>query len=130
MRASESQILQACLDWLEAEGRRRKNTRRPFGAFWRQNTGAFVIKDGSGARRFVRCGISGQADITGVLEGLRIEIECKTAKGKLSAAQEAFGRMIRENGGAYVVVRSVTELIAAIKTIEATEGGEELPVVH
>ncbi len=73
---------------------------------WRQNTG--VARMGA---RVVRFGIPGQADLTGVLPGgMRLEIECKTADGRLSIEQQNFRAMVTRFGGVYVVARSVSDV--------------------
>lgn len=74
---------------------------------WRQNTGAFKTDDG----RFIRFGVVGQADISGLFYGTgrRLEIECKTKTGKLSDAQKAFQAMVEFFGGVYIVVRDPDE---------------------
>lgn len=72
----------------------------PGGWFWRQNTGAARTASG-----FVRFGIPGQADITGVLNGRRVEVECKAMRGRLTEQQKIFGQRIEALGGRYVVAR-------------------------
>ena len=76
---------------------------------WRQNTGAGVMGDG----RFVRYGIPGQADISGIyLDGRRIEIEVKATKGRVSDAQKAWAEMIKNHNGLYLLARSADEVHA------------------
>ena len=96
---------------------------------WRQNTGVAAY-----GRRKVRYGVPGAADITGlipvvqVLEcphcggelstpplGVRLEIEVKSAVGRASADQVAYGAMIRRFGGIYVLARSVADVEEAIR---------------
>lgn len=98
---------------------------------WRQNTGAVKVGD-----RFVRYGIPGQADITGIIghrmniqsasmigfRGWRVEIECKTLTGRLRASQKAFRAMIERHGGVYLVIRSPGEALARILTIAHQRG--------
>lgn len=75
---------------------------------WRQNTGAFKVPE---SNRFIRFGVNGQADITGLTpEGRRVEIEVKRPGGKQSPAQKEFEAMIKANGGIYVLVNSVDDL--------------------
>ena len=77
---------------------------------WRANTGAVRI-----GGRFVRFGVKGQADLTGVLPGgVRLEIEVKSATGRPSEAQRNFRAMIERFGGVYVLARSVGDVIDAI----------------
>lgn len=88
---------------------------RRFGAddrlrIWRANSGVARFGD-----RFVRFGVPGQADISGILrDGRRIEIETKTSTGRLSRHQEAFCDMIRAFGGVYVLARCVRDVEAAL----------------
>ena len=87
---------------------------------WRNNVGA--AKDG---KRFVRFGLPGSADITGILaDGRRLEIEVKGPKGKLSERQRYFGEMIRAFGGVYIVVRSAAELIQKLNEEKERSGLE------
>jgi hypothetical protein len=65
--------------------------------------------------RFMRFGIPGQGDITGMLRGgKRLEIECKSDRGKLRDDQVEFGQAVNGGGGLYIVVRSVDELVRGL----------------
>lgn len=78
---------------------------------WRQNTGAAVTKQGS----LVRFGIPGQADISGIRsDGVRIEIEVKTARGRQSQAQRRWQAMIEKHNGIYILARSVDDVRAIL----------------
>ena len=59
-------------------------------------------------------GVTGQADISGIIapEGRRLEIEIKTGKGKQSEAQLRYQAMIKRSGGVYVLVRSLEDLVS------------------
>ena len=63
-----------------------------------------------------RYGSAGLADITAVISGFPVFIECKSPEAfkkpdhNLSAAQKAFGDHIREAGGYYIVVDGVWRL--------------------
>jgi hypothetical protein len=91
---------------------------REFGArpdlrIWRQNTGAARTPGG----RFVRFGIPGQADISGLRlpSGQRLEIECKVpAGGRQSKEQRQWQTIIERFGGLYVLARSVADVEAAL----------------
>src|SRR5262245_9385532 len=48
---------------------------------WRQNIGEFFFDDADGRRRRIRCGEPGMADVSGILRGVRLEVEVK-APGK------------------------------------------------
>lgn len=81
---------------------------RPDLRVWRQNTGAARLPSG----RIVRFGIPGAADISGILRGgRRLEIECKSRDGRLSALQERFCRVIQHHGGLYILARSVDDVL-------------------
>jgi len=86
---------------------------RPGVRLWRANV--LVARDHTG--RVVRAGVTGQADISGILapSGVRIEIECKSPTGKQSHAQRIWGDMIRKHGGIYVVARSVEDVEEALR---------------
>lgn len=76
----------------------------PNSYFWRQNTGARTDKDKTGKKRFTQFGIPGQADITGVVNGRRIEIELKVGKEKLRIEQVEFRDNIVRAGGLHLLV--------------------------
>ena len=68
---------------------------------WRANVGVARIGD-----RVVRFGVPGQADLTGILpDGRRLEIEVKSASGRQTTDQQAFGRMIERFHGIYILAR-------------------------
>lgn len=113
---SEAQVLAAIL---------REIGSRPDVRLWRANAGAARdVRTG----RIVRFGVPGQADLSGIWlapiecpecghiqhTGRRLEIECKSATGRLSAEQRRFLEMIRRFGGVGMVARSVTEAMAAL----------------
>jgi|TARA_Y100000310_G_C20693769_1_gene824076 photosystem II stability/assembly factor-like uncharacterized protein len=81
------------------------------GVFWRANTGASVYES-KGKKRFVRFGVAGQADITGLLKnGRRVEIEVKKKGGKQTEKQQAFQETIESNDGLYVLAYGVNDVI-------------------
>jgi len=68
---------------------------------WRANCGAARI-----GNRLIRFGIPGQADLTGILaDGRRLEIEVKSAGGRQTPDQAAFGRIIEKFNGIYLLAR-------------------------
>lgn len=80
---------------------------------WRSNTG--VSRSGG---RFVRFGIKGQGDITGLLPGgKRLELEVKLPGGKVSPEQVEFGARINAAGGLWAVVRSVDEAVIRVMEV-------------
>lgn len=88
---------------------------RPDVFAWRQNTGAFRTEH-KGKSRFLRFGIPGQADITGILaSGTRLELEVKQPGSRQREEQRVFGERIERMGGVYAVVHSIDEALAAVE---------------
>ena len=80
---------------------------------WRQNTGK-ARDPRTGA--VIAFGLPGQGDITGVLPGgRRLEIECKTAHGRLTPEQRAFGDRVVALGGLYVMARNVRDTVELVR---------------
>ena len=79
---------------------------------WRQNRATFQIEG-----RWVKCGMDGQADITGMmLDGRRLEVETKRRHGgRQSPGQKAFQAMIEASGGVYILAASVDDLLAGLE---------------
>ena len=112
---TERQTQRAILNWLGAQ---------PWCRLWRQNVGVFVAVSGSlprpgqdlyvpaGGWRIVKTGVAGAADLTGILapDGRRLEVEVKSKRGRQTAGQRTFQRMIEGTGGVYVVARSLEDL--------------------
>lgn len=106
----ESPVVKACLQVLQLA--------RIFA--WRNNTGAFVIPAANTfARRCIRYGYPGSADIFAILPGGRfLAVECKKPLGPRGGTggsvqtddQIAFERAIKSAGGEYVLIRSGKEL--------------------
>ena len=98
-------------DLVKAVNAARPILRRKFKLeIWRQNTGALKQN-----KRFIRFGIVGAADFTGIMKGKRVEIECKAAKGKQSDNQKAFQKMIEKHSGIYILAYSVQDIIEALE---------------
>lgn len=96
---------------------------------WRMNVAAAQF-GGS----FVRAGVIGQADLTGILpDGRRLEVEVKRQGGEQSEGQVAYQRMITRFGGVYVLAFSVadvyTQLLTAGYDLAATAPEETSPSV-
>lgn len=94
-------------------------------ALWRANTGVARVHGSH-----VRFGKVGAADITGLRDALhargqRIEIECKTEKGKQRPEQVEFQRMIEHFGGIYILARLVEDVKAVL---DATLRQDELQI--
>lgn len=110
MSASEAQILQETLLALTAEC-------GDVCTVWRSNSGAAMLPGAGGRMRRVTFGVEGQADISGLMHGSgrRLEIETKTATGRVRPAQETFRRVIAQAGGIYILARSAAEAVAAVR---------------
>jgi len=80
---------------------------------WRANVLAARMGD-----RFVRAGVPGQADLTGILRvggvGVSLWIEVKSATGRQTQSQEWFQQMVERLGGLYILARSVRDVDDAI----------------
>lgn len=98
MRESETQ--KAILQYLEAK--------RIF--HYRQNTGAFKTASGG----FYHFGTPGATDIVCVIKGQYVGIEVKAKGGKQSPNQKLFQKALEENGGKYLLVYSIDELMKQI----------------
>jgi hypothetical protein len=79
---------------------------------WRQNVVA--AKAGN---RFVRAGLPGMADISGIAppSGARIEIEVKAGRDTMSESQEDWRKMIIETGGIHIIARDVESALTQLK---------------
>ncbi len=88
---------------------------RPDMRLWRANVGLARIGGMGPHGRVVRFGLSGQADLTGILpNGLRLEIEVKSEFGRQTPEQRDYRHMIERFGGVYVLARSVEDVWQAI----------------
>jgi len=91
-------------------------------AVYRMNTGAAKVAD-----RFIRFGVPGQSDFTGIVKeircpicnrltgaGVRLEIECKAPDGRLTEHQKTWIAKIKEMNGIAIVFKpkTVEELFA------------------
>jgi hypothetical protein len=91
---------------------------------WRQNTGgAHLPGSGPRGKQFVRFGIPGQADLTGLVAstGRRLEIECKRPGEEQTDLQRHFESEIKRAGGVYLLVHSVGECRAKLDEVIAQE---------
>jgi hypothetical protein len=102
MRPRETDLVRATLVYLALT--------YPRGVWYRSNTGAFA-GEYKGRKRFVRFGIPGLADISGVLDGQAIYLEAKIGKAKLSEAQEAFRASVTAAGAQYHVTRELGDFV-------------------
>lgn len=105
MSTTETKLVKAALEFLKL---------RNIPA-WRNNTGAMAIQT-QGTKRFVRYGHVGSADILGCMPpaGRLLAIECKSAKGKQTAAQEDFEDAITAAGGLYILARTLDDIAESL----------------
>jgi hypothetical protein len=81
------------------------------GHAWRQNTGAFVLGEGSGAKRYFRSGPKGSPDIHGYLnDGRALFIEVKRPSGRITPEQQSFIDDAAGVGCVALIARSVEEV--------------------
>ena len=75
---------------------------------WRQNVGAARMSGGA----FVRFGLPGQADISGIIapSGRALFIEVKSATGRQSPKQVVFQRFVERYGAVYVLARGLSDV--------------------
>lgn len=100
IKLTEKQIEHQIMGWLKYSG---------VFVFKVENGGVFDQK--RGAFRFNHAlRLPGIADIIGLYEGVALAIEVKSAKGRLSPAQISFRDLWLENGGKYVLARSVEDV--------------------
>jgi hypothetical protein len=95
---AESDVLRACREYLILRGH----------VVYRANN--FGVYDKHG--RFIKAHeIKGVPDLEGCTkDGRFLGVETKSAKGRQTAEQRAFGEAVTRRGGVYVVARSVADL--------------------
>lgn len=77
--------------------------------------GILVLNNEQGRRgRFVFGLGKGSADLVCLVRGRAVFLELKTATGKPTADQLAWGALVVRHGGVYAVVRTVGEALAAV----------------
>lgn len=98
---------------------------------WRNNRVDAMVPGRGGKMRRVQAGVDGQADISGICcirhprlaprkFGLRIELEIKVGRDRLSDKQEAFREMINEHGGIFLVASDVAATLQRIDNVVRT----------
>jgi len=97
-KLKETDIQKAILDYL--------SVKRIF--HWRQNNGAIYDPKIGGYRSHT--GMKGVPDIICVIDGQFVGIEVKGPRGRQSADQKIFERRLIENGGKYILAKSVTDI--------------------
>jgi hypothetical protein len=92
---------------------------------WRNNCG---VAKPPGAKRAIRFGIPGQADISGMVMldlgiglplGIRLEVECKVPGGRMSQEQKDFQARVESLGGCYLLVHSAEEAVRELQAWRA-----------
>jgi len=82
---------------------------------WRNQSGVIPIQ-GKEKTRYIHASAKGSPDILGILPyGKCFGLEVKTPRGKVSAAQDAFGTRMVKLGAHYDIVRSVGEAVDAVR---------------
>jgi VRR-NUC domain len=99
-KESESSIQSAICDYLAL----RKHL------FWRANNVPVYMPDRQAFRAMPKHSLKGTPDIIVIQNGF-IGIEVKAKNGKLSPEQKEFERRCVENGGEYLVARSIDDVI-------------------
>lgn len=92
----------------------------PEARVWRNNVGAGIRAGDDGQQHFMRFGLKGSADISGILlYGQRLEIECKSKTGSYTKDQKAFRAMIERYGGCFIDATdgklTVDEIVQIVK---------------
>ena len=72
---------------------------------FRMNSGVLKTE-----RRFVRFGVPGMADVL-AFPGPVLWIECKSDRGRQTAEQASFQRMVESHGHAYLLARAPEDLL-------------------
>lgn len=106
----ETPLVRGCLQYLRLVGI----------PAWRVNTGAVKI-DG----RYVSFhGAPGHSDIIAIVKvnglGVAVFVECKSPDGRQRRNQKLFQQMVGENGGLYLLVRDVEQLIDGVTRFRGT----------
>src|SRR5262245_5160110 len=83
---------------------------------WRNNTGVMKAQNEDGSERFIRFGIPGMPDVSGLIPpiGRMIAIECKVGRNPLSEDQDRVLRDFGDAGALTAVVRDTTQGLAEL----------------
>ena len=101
-KRNESDVVKACCQYLQMKRH----------LFWRTNNiPVYDPKTGRHRAMPLYC-IKGVGDILGLIKGIFYSIECKHGANKQSIHQKEFQRLVEENGGKYIVAKSVDDLIS------------------
>lgn len=105
-RNPETDIVNSCLEFLNL---------LPGVTCWRQNVGAMEVMNEEGEKRVVRFGAAGMADISGIWNGRRVEIEVKCPGKTPRPDQTEWLEMIRKSGGVAFWCDSIDSCMAQAK---------------
>lgn len=106
-KRTETDLVKACLLYLKSKGI----------MAWRVNSGAWKV-----GNRFIKFGEKGSSDIHGIYKsrcghGHFLAVECKSGKNRLTDHQAEWLRRVENQGGLALVVWSVAELEAFLKSM-------------
>lgn len=90
----------------------------PHGVFWTADTGVARSMDG---KRVIKFGLVGQADVQGCIGGRWVGVEVKALRGRQRESQRRFQAAVEAAGGVYVIARSPTEAVAALRAAVPAE---------
>lgn len=65
----------------------------------------------------IKYGINGMADLSGIIKGVRLEIEVKGPKGKQREDQVNWQRMIEQQGGIYILAYNMEDVDVVLEAI-------------
>ena len=65
----------------------------------------------------IKYGINGMADLSGIIKGIRLEIEVKGPKGKQREDQVNWQRMIEQQGGIYILAYKMEDVDTVLEAI-------------
>lgn len=109
LQETEREVQRAIMDWV--------NFVLPNFRVWRQNTGGQTLEY-RGRKRFVRFGVAGQSDLTGIGPGgIRVEIEVKGPHGKLTDKQIDWLTTIQQAGGIAFSANSLSICIQRMREV-------------
>ena len=83
----------------------------------RMNTGAAVMQNANGKRRFMRFGTPGCADIYAATHDSTLWIECKGSSGKESEDQVRFQKQVETLGHVYMLAYSVDDVLRLFEEV-------------
>jgi len=105
-KTTEAQVLKAVNDYLY------QMMKAGNGTWWRVNNGGVYDPVRKIYRKpKAKLAYKGISDVMGVYNGVFYAIEVKSSIGKPTSEQLAFGQMVEANGGVFMVVNDVNQLL-------------------